>query len=68
MAEVKEKLEHLATLYFESKEAWEQDWTTDNPEFHSDEVNAMLIKQYGEFTRGRRNLRILVPLWENPWT
>lgn len=62
MAEVKEKLEHLATLDFESKEAWEQDWTTDNPEFHSDEVNAMLIKQYGKFTRGRKKLRILVPL------
>jgi len=62
MAEVKDKLEHLATLDFESKEAWEQDWTTDNPEFHSDEVNAMLIKQHGEFTRGRKNLRILVPL------
>ena len=62
MAEVKEKLEHLATLDFESKEAWEQDWTTDNPEFHSDEVNAMLIKHFGEFTRGRNKLRILVPL------
>ncbi|XP_078346261.1 putative thiopurine S-methyltransferase [Oculina patagonica] len=57
-----DNLEHLATLDFESKEIWEQDWTTDKPEFHSDEVNAMLIKQYNEFTRGRKNLRILVPL------
>ena len=60
--DAKEHLEHLATLDFESKETWEQDWTTDNPEFHSDEVNAMLIKQHDEFTSGRNNLRILVPL------
>ena len=57
-----DNLQHLATLDFESKEIWEQDWTTDKPEFHSDEVNAMLIKHYNEFTRGRKNLRILVPL------
>lgn len=62
MADAQDNLEHLATLDFESKETWEQDWTTDNPEFHSDEVNAMLIKQYDEFTRGRKHLKILVPL------
>ena len=55
-------LEHLATLDFENKETWAQDWTTDKPEFHSEEVNSMLIKQHNEFTRGRNNLRILVPL------
>ncbi len=60
--DTQDNLEHLATLDFESKEIWEQDWTTDKPEFHSDEVNAMLIKQYNEFTRGKKNLRILVPL------
>ena len=60
--DTKENLEHLATLDFESKETWEQDWTTDKPEFHSDEVNSMLMKQHHEFTRGRKNLRILVPL------
>lgn len=57
-----EHLDHLASLDFESKEIWEQDWTTDKPEFHTDEVNAMLIKQHEELTRGRKNLRILVPL------
>lgn len=60
--DTKENLEHLATLDFESKETWEKDWTTDNPEFHFKEVNSMLIKQHNEFTAGRNNLRILVPL------
>ena len=60
--DTKENLEHLTTFDFESKETWEQDWTTDKPEFHSDEVNAMLIKQHHEFTGGRKNLRVLVPL------
>lgn len=57
-----EKLAHWASLNFESKETWEQMWTTDKPEFHCDEVNTMLMKQHREFTRGRKNLRILVPL------
>lgn len=60
--DIKENLEHLATFDFESKETWEQDWCTDNPEFHNNEVNAMLIKQHHDFTGGRNNLRILVPL------
>lgn len=55
-------LEELSTFDFESKETWEQDWKTDDPEFHTNEVNAMLIKYHHEFTDGRNNLRILVPL------
>ncbi|XP_068674923.1 thiopurine S-methyltransferase-like [Montipora foliosa] len=55
-------LEELSTFDFESKETWEQDWKTDDPEFHTNEVNAMLIKHHHEFTDGRNNLRILVPL------
>lgn len=61
--DTKENLEHFATLDFESKETWEKDWTTDNPEFHFKEVNSMLIKQYNEFTAGRNNLSRLRPLW-----
>ena len=60
--DTKENLEHIATFDFENKETWEQDWTTDKPEFHNDEVNPMLIKHHHEFTGGRKNLRILVPL------
>ncbi|XP_029214387.2 probable thiopurine S-methyltransferase isoform X2 [Acropora millepora] len=60
--DLKEKVAYLSTFDFESKETWEQDWTNDNPEFHTNEVNAMLMKQHQEFTGGRKNLRILVPL------
>ncbi|KAJ7386299.1 hypothetical protein OS493_010705 [Desmophyllum pertusum] len=60
--DTQENLERLAAYDFESKETWEQDWTTDKPEFHTDEVNAMLMKQHDDFTRGRTKLRILVPL------
>ena len=52
----------IATGDFESKHTWEQQWTTDKPEFYREEVNAMLIKQHHEFAGGRKNLRILVPL------
>lgn len=60
--DAKENLEHIASFDMESKETWAQDWETDNPEFHTDEVNAMLTKHHDEVTRGRKNLRILVPL------
>lgn len=60
--DAKENLEHIASFDMESKETWAQDWETDNPEFHTDEVNAMLTKHHDEVTRGRKNLRVLVPL------
>lgn len=62
MSTSKKKLEHLTRFDFESKKTWQQNWTTDNPGFHRDVVTPMLIKQHYNFTRGRKNLRILVPL------
>ena len=52
--DAKENLEHIASFDMESKETWAQDWETDNPEFHTDEVNAMLTKHHDEVTRGRK--------------
>ena len=62
MTTFQEEMDQLATFDMESKETWEQDWKTDKPSFHADEVNAMLIKHLGDLTVGRSEVRVLVPL------
>lgn len=49
-------------LKLERKETWETEWNDGNPAWHRKYVSPMLIKHYDEFTSGRRNRRILVPL------
>lgn len=49
-------------MNLESKETWEKDWSKETPAWHRKYVSPILIKHYDEFTSGRKNLRILVPL------
>ena len=44
------------------KETWETEWSDGSPAWHRKYVSPMLIKHYDEFTSGRTNRRILVPL------
>lgn len=46
----------------ENRQTWEKDWKKNTPAWHRKYVSPMLIKHYDDFTSGRKNLRVLVPL------
>lgn len=66
--DAKENLEHIASFDMESKETWAQDWETDNPEFHTNEVNAMLKNIMTKLRVEEKISESWCLFVESPWT